>query len=274
MLQTLAVAGGGALALGLYTWRIEPHWLELTSPELGIAGLPRELEGATLAQLSDIHVGPKVDDDYILETFARVQQRAPDFIVFTGDWITYRGAKQLEQLRTILRRAPHGSRGTVGILGNHDYGFNWRMTSVADEVSAVVRDAGITLLRNEAAQFAGLQFLGVDDLWSPRFAPEKLLAGHGADPATIALCHNPDAADLSVWGKFSGWILAGHTHGGQCKPPFLPPPLLPVTNRRYTCGPFDLAAGRNMYISRGVGHLLRVRFNVRPEVPVFRLRRA
>jgi hypothetical protein len=89
--------------------------------------------------------------------------------------------------------------------------------------------------------------------------------------AALVLCHNPDAADEPVWAGYRGWILAGHTHGGQCKPPFLPPPLLPVKNRRYTCGAFDLGDGRNLYISRGLGYLRRVRFGVRPEITLFRL---
>ena len=93
-------------------------------------------------------------------------------------------------------------------------------------------------------------------------------------PATIVLVHNPDAADVSVWGGFEGWILCGHTHGGQCKPPFLPPPLLPVRNKRYVSGEIALSQNRRMYISRGVGHLLQVRFNARPEIPIFRLFRA
>jgi hypothetical protein len=92
--------------------------------------------------------------------------------------------------------------------------------------------------------------------------------------AALVLSHNPDTADEPVWGSYSGWILAGHTHGGQCKPPFLPPPLLPVRNRRYRCGEYSLEGGRRMYISRGVGHLLQVRFNVRPEVTVFHLTRS
>jgi hypothetical protein len=96
----------------------------------------------------------------------------------------------------------------------------------------------------------------------------RSLTGLGAKP-TIVLSHNPDTADEPVWGNYQGWILAGHTHGGQCKPPFLPPPELPVKNRRYTAGAFELSGGRRMYISRGVGHLLRVRFNARPEIPVF-----
>jgi predicted MPP superfamily phosphohydrolase len=273
-LKTLAIAGTGAIALGLYTWRVEPHWLEITHPDLSIKGLPSDLEGRTLAQLSDLHIGPKVDDDYIIESFRRVQEVSPDFVVFTGDWITYRGASQFEQLRRVLTHAPHGKLGTVGILGNHDYGFNWRMLDVADHVTAIARDAGVILLRNETQTVAGLQFIGLDDLWSPRFNPARLVMDREQDASTIVLCHNPDGADLQFWGGYSGWILAGHTHGGQCKPPFLPPPLLPVKNKRYTSGAFDLVGNRQMYISRGVGHLLRVRFNVRPEIPIFGLRNA
>jgi uncharacterized protein len=272
--RALATLAGGAAAVGFYTWRIEPHWLEITHPELTVTSLPRGLEGRTLAQLSDLHIGPKVDDDYILESFRRVRELAPDFVVFTGDWITYRGAAQFEQLKRVLEHVPHGRLGTVGILGNHDYGFNWRMVGVADRVAGIVRASGVTLLRNEATSIAGLRFVGLDDYWSPRFDPVAILAQSNADASLIVLCHNPDAADKPVWGEYRGWILAGHTHGGQCKPPFLPPPLLPVSNKRYTSGKFDLGGNRRMYISRGVGHLLRVRFNVRPEVAVFELRRA
>jgi uncharacterized protein len=273
ILQTLAAATGAA-SLGLYTWQIEPHWLEFTRPILPIAGLPDELEGLTLAQISDLHIGPVVDDNYILESFQRVKQLAPDFIAFTGDWITYRTPQQIEQLRRILPFFPHGRLGTVGILGNHDYGFNWRMTDLAAQITQIATAAGVTILRNRAATIAGLQFLGLDDLWSPCFFPQQLLAEKGADPATIVLCHNPDAADRPVWANYQGWILAGHTHGGQCKPPFLPPPVLPVKNKRYTAGEILLSANRRLYISRGVGHLLQVRFNVRPEIALFQLRRA
>ena len=54
----------------------------------------------------------------------------------------------------------------------------------------------------------------------------------------------------------------------------LPPPLLPVKNRLYTAGEFELSGNRRMYISRGVGHMIKVRFNVRPEVTVFVLEAA
>ena len=77
-----------------------------------------------------------------------------------------------------------------------------------------------------------------------------------------------------MWQGYRGWVLAGHTHGGQCRPPFLPAPIVPVRNRRYTRGEIDLSDGRRLYISRGLGYTWRVRFNVRPEVTLFTLQSA
>jgi predicted MPP superfamily phosphohydrolase len=90
----------------------------------------------------------------------------------------------------------------------------------------------------------------------------------------LTLCHNPDVVDLPQWKQAQGWVLSGHTHGGQFKPPFLPPPILPVQNQQYTAGEFDLGGGRWMYINAGVGYIRRVRFNMRPEITQFRLRAA
>jgi len=274
VLKSMLAVGGTAALTGLYTWRWEPHWLEFTYPTLPIHNLPPELEGKTLAQIADTHVGPQVDDSYIMESFRRTQEHSPDFVVFTGDWITFRDERQFAQLRRVLAQIPRGSLATVGILGNHDYGRRWRMLNVADEVARIAHEAGVIMLRNQAETLAGLRFIGLDDLWSPRFDARKILPDAPGTVPTVVLCHNPDAADQSVWNAYQGWILAGHTHGGQCKPPFLPPPELPVKNRLYTAGKFELSGNRQMYISRGVGHLLRARFNVRPEIPIFRLTRA
>jgi predicted MPP superfamily phosphohydrolase len=76
---------------------------------------------------------------------------------------------------------------------------------------------------------------------------------------------------MDVWQNYRGWILAGHTHGGQCKPPLFNPPVLPVKNRSYTAGAFDLGDGRQLYINRALGSSWPVRFNVRPEITVFTL---
>ena len=269
---TLLASGVGAGA-GFYTFQCEPHWLEVAERALPIKRLPEQLRGRRLVQLSDLHVGPSVDDSYLRRTFELVKNLQADVIVYTGDFTSY-DANGLAHAHQIFPDLPLGRRATFGILGNHDYGPAWSHPEIADGIAGLLVAAGIRILRNEIAEVDGLQIAGLDDLWAGRFEPLPVLGALDPQKASVILSHNPDTADHPVWGDYDGWILAGHTHGGQCKPPFLPPPLLPVRNRRYTSGEFALAGGRRMYINRGVGHLLRVRFNARPEVTLFHLEQA
>lgn len=263
-------AGAAALGLGLweYTTRAEPFWPEFVERTLLVKALPVSLVGARLVQLSDIHVGGRVPDEYLLRTFQRVAALQPDIVVVTGD-LTQAGSA--EHAERIYARLPHGRLATILTLGNHDYGPAWSDPARADALTDIARGLGMTVLRNQTADVAGLQIVGMDDLWAHRFDPQAAFASADPSRPMLVLTHNPDTVDLPGWGGFAGWILAGHTHGGQCKPPFLPPPQLPVTNRRYTSGEFELAGGRRLYINRGLGFLRQVRFNVRPEVTTFTL---
>jgi uncharacterized protein len=269
-----AVTGvASAAGVGGYTWLVEPHWVRIVERDLPIANLPPALTGARLLQISDVHVGPRVEDAYLIDALDRARALAPDIVVVTGDFISYlreRGDAQFEQLRRVLSHLPRGRLGTLGVLGNHDYGRNWSEPAVAERVIQEAERAGMRILRNEVASVQGLDVVGVDDLWAHRADAARALGRRTSD-AALALCHNPDAMDELSWGDYRGWVLAGHTHGGQCKPPFLPPPLLPVRNKRYTAGEISLPDGRRLYINRGLGHLIQVRFNVRPEITAFRL---
>jgi predicted MPP superfamily phosphohydrolase len=262
-----------AVGLGLYTWRVEPHRLEIVRRPLAIASLPSRLAGKSLVQISDLHVGPRVADGYVIDTFRRISALRPDIVVFTGDFVSYH-AGWARQAASVYASFPKGRLATLSVLGNHDYGPGWKHPEIAAEVASLMESFGITVLRNTVRDVEGLRVAGLDDLWAGQFRPQTALPAVAARGASIVLSHNPDTVDLSGWDGYEGWILSGHTHGGQCKPPFLPPPLLPVRNRRYTCGEFSLNGNRRLYISRGVGHLLQVRFNVRPEVTAFELRPA
>jgi len=268
-LRTTGAALGAVALTGAYAWRVEPYWLDIVRRPLPIPHLPPALEGATLVQLSDIHVGTRVDDDYVRSVFDRVTALSPDIVVYTGDFVSYH-KEIFDQLDGVYDRAPHGRLATLGSFGNHDYGPKWSHPEIAAELQRRLAAHGIEVLRSEVRDVAGLQVVGLDDLWALRFDPQ-VLATTGSGRATLALSHNPDTVDHQGWESYNGWILGGHTHGGQCKPPFLPPPLLPVKNTRYTSGEFALRGSRRLYINRGVGFLIQVRFNVRPEVTVFTL---
>ena len=298
----LALGGGAtaaAVGTALYAWRIEPFWVDVVRRPMPLENLPPALEGKTLLQISDVHVGPRVSSDYLIRSLDEARQLAPDFVAFTGDFVSFRASYEVRELARVLRAAPAGRLATVASLGNHDYGRNWRSIAVADDISRAASDAGMVVLRNDVRTIAGLQFAGLADYWSPEFGPQhgsppegalvapvpSPFAREGTDAAgalrllaggapTVVLSHNPDVLDLPIWGDVRGWVLAGHTHGGQVKPPFLPPPILPVRNKRYTAGVFDVGPGRTLYINRGLGFLYQVRLGVRPELTLFTLTRA
>lgn len=269
-----SMLGLGTLS-GLYAWQIEPFWLEFKKVDMPIKNLPSHLEGKTLMQISDIHIGNRFDHQFIIDSFVKAQQLNPDYVVYTGDYISlYQDQVLFSKLEEVLQHTVKGKIGTVGILGNHDYGVQWKQGHVADDIAKMLTKNGIHVLRNQSTEIAGLNFIGFDDFWGMNFNPTLAMQDFDKEKANIALCHNPDVCDLDVWKTYDSWILSGHTHGGQCKAPFLPPPMLPVKNKKYGQGKIQLSNGRTLYINRALGHLWQVRFNVRPEITLFKLTKA
>ena len=236
-----------AVGLGGYTWRVEPHWID--------------------------DVGPIVDPAYLEAALARVAALKPAIVVITGDFVTCDSPERVRQAAQAIAKQRLGSKATLAVLGNHDYGESFRQHELADELAQRLADAGVTLLRNDTTDVEGLSVTGLDDLWSPRFRPSEMKSVLASDRPALVLAHNPDACDLPVWGDYDGWVLSGHTHGGQCRVPGITPPVLPVRNKRYVSGEYQLTGNRRLYINRGLGYLRRVRFAARPEITVFELER-
>jgi uncharacterized protein len=267
-----AAASCIAAGTGLAGWTVlfEPHWLSISQLELRLPNLPSRWRGRRLVHISDLHVG-RVSIGYLKSAMQVVNSLQPDLLAITGDFLDRSSGLGVE-LGSVLSELEPAKIATVACLGNHDYGYGWSQVNVADTVVDTVSQHGIQLLRDERIELDGLSIMGIDDYWSPRFDPnQRLLRSSDPQVASLCLCHNPDVCDRHDWSSFQGAVLAGHTHGGQCKPPFLPPPILPVSNLRYTSGFFDLNPGRQMFITRGLGHTTQVRFNCRPEIAVFNL---
>ena len=279
----LATAFGGVttgiLGTALYANRIEPHWVEIVRRDLPIAGLPPRLEGRTLMQLSDLHIGPVVDDAYLIASLDRAAELQPDVVVQTGDLI-HSVPINARQVDHVLDHFPRGRLATVSILGNHDYGRGWSETRAAASVADALASAGHTVLRDATHDVEGLRITGFEELLGPQWREDRAASLVKNDRPHIVLCHNPEVCDVNLWDAsrpafaYQGWVLSGHTHGGQVNVPFFGPPILPVVNKRYTSGEFAVAGGWRLYINRALGYLRRVRFNVRPEITLFTLRAA
>lgn len=255
----------------MYSWQIEPFWVEFVERKLPVKNLPGEHIGKTLMQISDMHVGNHFDWNFLIKVFQEAKAFHPDFVVYTGDYVSWESEQQYTQLRKVMQYVVTGKLGTFGILGNHDYGKNWSERHIAANICDILESSGITMLNNTQQETHGLNLIGFEDFWSPNFNPLQVMKEYDPAKANLVLCHNPDVCDLDVWNGYQGWILSGHTHGGQCRIPGVITPVLPVRNKRYTSGEIDLQDGRMLYINRAIGHSRQIRFMVRPEITLFTL---
>ncbi|MBY0588176.1 metallophosphoesterase [bacterium] len=264
--------GAGSIGLATYACGIEPHAVQVVRRSMPIVGLPEALQGKVLAQISDLHIGKRVDPVYLARALQMTSDLSPDILVLTGDIVHGNDGLHLDEAIGLIRSHLSMDRlATIAILGNHDYGAHFRDKRVADRLSGKLREIGFQVLRDEATDVAGMTMAGLDDRWGSNWNASRSASVIRERRPSIVLAHNPDCCDELIWGDYQGWILSGHTHGGQCKPPFLPPPLLPVKNKRYTSGYFELSGGRHLYVNPALGYLHRVRFLVPPEITLFTL---
>jgi predicted MPP superfamily phosphohydrolase len=109
-LRTSGAAIGAMAGLGGYAWAVEPHWVEVVRRELPLVGLPDVLRGSRLVQLSDLHVGHRVSEDYLAGALRRAASLDPDIVVLTGDFIAY-------VVHAVGRRCGRGRRPTRRVTG-------------------------------------------------------------------------------------------------------------------------------------------------------------
>lgn len=265
------VAGGTGLAaagVGAYARWVEPYRVEYHDVEVTVEGLPPAFDGFTIAHVSDIHCGMHLGPERVRAVFDRVRERKPDAVAVTGD-LVYGGEEAypavLRELAALARDLP-----VYVVPGNHDYwqGIEHYRKGVPAAGAVDLTNSHRIVERNGAR----LVIAGLDDLWEGEPDLDRALASVDRDARPVVLLmHNPDGFE-DVRNKGIDLVLAGHTHGGQVKPPFMAPPYLPVRNRKYASGLFR-EDGTTMYVSRGVGMILKWRLGCRPEVAYVVLRR-
>lgn len=87
--KTLLGTIGIGVLTGLYAWQFEPFNLEFVNKKMPIKNLPNKLVGKTLMQISDMHVGNRFDYNYIIQSFKKAKEYNPDYVVYTGDYVSY-----------------------------------------------------------------------------------------------------------------------------------------------------------------------------------------
>jgi len=272
-------AVGVALGTSGYARFIEPWWIDYTHVPISLRNLPEAFDRLRIAHLTDLHYRP-VSLEEIADWVDRANHLRADLIVLTGDYVTGRRGNPTNVAN--LLKDLDAPLGVVACLGNHDYGSAYpRGDSAAGRFASGTRraleSAGIEVLVNEFTtrrrDGQTLHLAGLADLWTRDFDMDFLDAPPGRP--LVVLAHNPDT--LYALHQFDSpnfdLMLSGHTHGGQVRLPLYGPPRLPIKHRHLAEGLFHHRHAQ-VYVSRGLGYLIPIRFRARPELGIIELRRA
>ncbi len=246
---------------------VEPEYFELTHTTVP---LPKASPKRIL-HISDIHMSDGMTAADLRTGLQAGLARKPDLICFTGDYVSETTNFDRQGLVNLLQSAS-ATAPTFAVLGNHDGGA-WLHRWGGNRSTALIRDliesAGVHLLHNESAAIGDITVIGVADLWSGEFAPEKAFAKAPNTAATIVLCHNPDAKTSLVHHPWD-LMLSGHTHGGQVRIPGITPTWVPVADKRFIAGLYEWE-NRHLFITRGLGSPRHVRAFCRPEISLLHI---
>lgn len=251
---------------GLVIARRLPRVVDIVIP---ILDLPHALHGFSIAQISDVHVGPTIKRNFVQGIVARVNSLKVDLIAVTGDLVD--GTVQQLAAHTAPLSELRARHGAFFVTGNHEYYSDERAWT------AEIRRLGLRVLKNEHVVLrhdgASIVLAGVTDLSAHHFDAAQRSDPHaalrGAPPdagAKILLAHQPNSADAAAGAGFDVQ-LSGHTHGGQ----FWPWNLFIGFFQPFASGLYRLE-DLWVYVNRGTGYWGPPnRFGVPSEITCIRL---
>ena len=271
-LRRSLLGGAGVFGAGMtYQAFSERHSLRVYRVTVALSHLPAALEGFTICQLSDLHRGILVSEEFLRRAAILATSLRPDLTVVTGDFLDLH-ARYAPSCASALS-ALQARYGVFGVLGNHDY---W--TKDPDRVSETLAGAGVRMLTNRSARIlvpgADWWLCGVDDPWGGEPDLDAALQDVPQDAFKILLCHAPDFVEKAA-RRGIPLQLSGHTHGGQVLLPGRHPLVTPKYGHRYPVG-LQRVTGTStqVYTNVGVGVIFPpIRINCPPEVTLMTLTR-
>jgi hypothetical protein len=267
--SVIGLAGTG-LTSAIWASGIEPNLLSITRKNLTLSRWPKSLDGFRIAQITDVHYRPGADEELVAKLRKAIEMERPDCITITGDFVINDPSSLTEFARAFKGiSAPHG---VFASPGNHD---RWHCT--VSNLKKEIEGIGISYLQNNGTNInikgERIFINGLDSVWGGLPAPSRAWNGHKKDAPVISMVHEPDFFDELRSTKPLDLQLSGHTHGGQCRIPFVTyTPAKVKFGQNYIYGHFE-NAGSQLFVGRGIGTVgLRVRFACRPELVILTLR--
>jgi predicted MPP superfamily phosphohydrolase len=216
---------------------------EVVDVEIKLAKLPKALDGFTIVQLTDLHVGLTIDRHFVQRVVDLANGLSPDLIALTGDFVD----GKVEDLRDEVAplEALRAKHGVFAVTGNHEY-YSGHEPWVAE-----ISKLGIRYLRNERVQIGtaeGFDLIGVEDISvGEDFA--AAVAGRDGRRALVALAHQPRQVKRATQHGVD-LQLSGHTHGGQIWPWHY---IVKLQQGGLLAGHYQ-QGNTQLYVSRGCGY--------------------
>ncbi len=248
---------------------IQRDKFQLVETDVPIKGLPKDLQGLRLLQMTDIHLSPFLSEKALARAIDMANSARADLVLVTGDLISSHGDPLDACLHQLARlRSPRGP--ILGCLGNHEI-----YAHTEDYTTSAGRRLGLEFLRSQSRLLrfgdASINFVGVDYQQMHRkylTGVEQLIV-----PGTlnVLLSHNPDVFPVAAAKGFQV-TLGGHTHGGQVNVEILHRNINPARLLTpYTVGLYQ-QGDSSIYVSRGIGTIgVPARVGSPPEITVLRL---
>ena len=275
--QVLNTAGNALLATPFvvmgYGALVQRTDFRVREIDIPLPGLPQDLDGLRLLQLSDIHLSAFLSEGELARVIDASNELRAHVAFITGDLISGHSdpldacIKQLARVRS--------DAGSYGCMGNHE-----RYIRAEAYTARQAARAGIHFLRGEARQLrfgnsviniAGMDFQSHREREHYLTGAERFIA-----PGTLNLLlqHNPDVFPAAS-AKGYNLLLAGHTHGGQVTVEILDQHISPARFfTPYVYGLYRLGASA-AYVTRGIGTIgVPARIGAPPEISLLRLRKA
>ncbi len=291
-LMKTAVIAGTVPALAL-TWGIisGAHDYRIRRVKLALKNLPKEFDGMTIAQISDIHSGSFFNRVAVKGGVEMLMKEKPDVVFFTGDLVNNLASEVQEYIDIFNKvKAPLGVYST---LGNHDYAdyVNWGQDFKAkqknlQDLMHAHKVLGYDLLmdENRFIEQGGekLAIIGVQNISGQnRFHTygnlSKAVKGTEEAPVKLLLSHDPTHWDKEVNTKYKDIdvMFSGHTHGTQFGITVAGQTWTPAQYVYKQWGGLYQEGDQQLYVNRGYGYIgYPGRVGMPPEITVFELKRA
>ena len=236
--------------------------------------IPIGFDGIKIVHFSDLHYNRALSLDKVNKIVDEINLINPDIVVFTGDLIDKDvdlTNKDYNNLINSLRKI-NSKYGKYAVMGNHDFYKD------KDKVINIYNDSNFKYLDNSSdiiyssdneAIFIG----GVNTVSYQMDDVDKTMEyfNNHDDMFKIILVHEPDIADKIVDSYNVDLILAGHSHNGQVRLPFIGALYKPPYAKKYYDNYYDLN-GTNLYISSGIGFsTLNYRLWNKPSINFYRI---